>query len=215
MLFPVSVHVPAPIVIDRVFELLDANDAHVRLNPFALKLLPVTVTSEVEEKLSARFHISVALTVDPNIRGHPKLFPALVIVLVAKRLKNVIVPVNETVIADTRVTDPYAFICDDPANVPVNQVKSILFTVVVAFTVVVPDPELALKNTFSPAGKLAPDAHPEVAAQLFVLFQFPSPPVTQYLPGRSLHPTLFDTNVLFTHAVQVAFHHAILSLRDI
>lgn len=149
---------------------------------------------------------------------HPKDFVPQAIVLLRRLFFNPIAHVYEFVIVLARVILQYIESALLHARVPVNHVKSKFLIILFAFTVDVPAPELASKNTsMSPVGKLAPLAHPEVADQLVVLFQLPVHPVIQYLlgvVGWSDHPSLFETNVLFTHAVQVAHHHTLESLRE-
>ena len=109
------------------------------------------------------------------------VFPLNVNVLPEAGELNVIVPVYVLFMPLAIVNEPAIFNVELPANVPVYPVKFKLLVVAAAFTVEVPAPEFALKNTSSEAvGRLAPPAPPEERLQCAVSFQFPVPPI-QYL----------------------------------
>lgn len=203
--------------------LVEENAPHVTLWLLALNPPFVSVSCDTLSILrsSCRVHVSIKYG-DDMLCNHIvsallNVFPFDVIVLLVKFIHNEIVFVFAIVIPEESRRSQYTVNNDHHAKVPVNPLKSNLFTNVVASIVLVPDPEFPSKYTsFDTVGTDAPDDPPEVVDQLVVLLQFPVPPVTQYLLDivRSDHPELFDTNVLFAPAVNVAPPHTYASFTE-
>jgi hypothetical protein len=176
-----KVQVPEPMVMVRVLELLEAKRPVVTLKLAASKVPAVTVKVLADANVRALPSVTVP-PLASIVTGPDTETPLVVTVLVAL---IVMVPEELQVVVADKVNEPAQFNVGvvPVANVNDDPVVVILLQANAPVMVIVPDPELALKNTSSAVvGTEAPVDPPDVADQLAVeeVFQVPVPP-TQYL----------------------------------
>lgn len=168
-----------PNVRDLIFELLPSKVRQFTVFPLVISAPLVIVTPPFTFKSSCNDHPPPM----PSKIIEASDFPAVVIVFPIEVAKCESDPVNEKVIAEIKVKDPYTFNALLPVNVGViAPVKSKLKQLAVPGIVMVGEvPLLASINTSSAlVGALAPLEPPLTADQLVVVAsQFPEPP-TQY-----------------------------------